>query len=288
MACHAFARAKGTSALRERNRHWTIGLTAFLAGALAGPVCAQAPHQPDFSSGGWTTSIAGDFMPVPGLPAPLRSDPAHPFLTNVEARERGLTPGYRIGDLTNPNLKPAVKAAMKKDNDEVLSGKIAYTPSTSCEPAGVPWFLLQPSILYFVQGPKEVVMIQAYDSQVRHILLDVPHSSGVKPSWYGESVGHYEGDTLVIDTIGLNRKTFVDAYRTPHSEKLHVVERWKLSGDGKGLEVAMRVDDPETYFQPWQGILRYRRSAEPVQEAICAENNLQFDYHMPVAARADF
>ena len=267
-----------------------ISLAGLIAPALIHGASAQTSAVPDFSSAaaGWLTPIAGDFLPVPGSPPPLRSDPAHPFLNNVEALARGVTPTYRIGDLTNPNLKPAVKDAMKKDIEEVLAGKIAYSPSTSCEPAGVPWFLLQPSVLYFVQAAKEVVMINAYDSQVRHVLLDVPHSANVQPSWYGESVGHYEGDVLVIDTIGLNRKTFVDPYRTPHSERLHVVERWQLIDAGRGLEARISVEDPDIYFQPWQAVLRYRRNPQPIQEAVCAENNLQFDYHMPTANAADF
>ena len=261
----------------------TIG-TLFCAPAFA----VDAAKTPDFSlaAAGWTTPIAGDFMPVPGSPGPVLSDPRYPILNNVEANSRGLTPNYRIGDLSNPNLKPQAREAMKKDNDEVLAGKIAFTPSTSCVPAGVPWFLLQPGNLYFVQTAKEVVIVESYDSQWRHV--NVPHSANLKPSWNGESVGHYEGDTLVVDTVGLSSKTYVDAYRTPHSEKLHVVERWKLGQDGKALEVTMTVDDPETYNQPWRAILRYRQAPGPFVEAACAENNLQFDYHMPVANRPDF
>jgi hypothetical protein len=72
---------------------------------------------------------------------------------------------------------------------------------------------------YFVQSPKEVVIITQGDHQVRRIHLDVPHSANPKPSWYGESVGHYEGDALVVDTIGLSTQSFVDNYRTlPHRE----------------------------------------------------------------------
>ena len=66
--------------------------------------------------------------------------------------------------------------------------------------------------------------------------MNVPHSKNPKPSWYGESVGHYEGDELVVDTIGLNDKTFVDNYRTPHTDQIHVVERFKLIEDGKTLQ----------------------------------------------------
>ena len=83
--------------------------------------------------------------------------------------------------------------------------------------------------------------------------MNVPHSGDPKPSWYGDSVGHYEGgDTLVIDTIGLNNKTFLDNYRTPHTEKLHVVERWKLL-DSKTLELLFTVGDPDAFVKTVDG-----------------------------------
>jgi hypothetical protein len=101
---------------------------------------------------------------------------------------------------------------MKKDNDEVLAGKIAYTARSSYRPAGTPAFMLIGGVqpLFFLQTPKEVWMIYSGDAQVRRVYLDVPHSANPMPSYYGESVGHYEGDTLVVDTIGLNDKTFID------------------------------------------------------------------------------
>jgi hypothetical protein len=80
----------------------------------------------------------------------------------------------------------------------------------------------------------------------------------------------------------------VDAYRTPHSEKLHVVERWQVIDAGMGLKARISVEDPDIYFQPWQADLRYRRNPQPLQEQVCAENNLQFDYHMPTANTPDF
>ena len=120
--------------------------------------------------------------------------------------------------------------------------------------------------------------------------MNVPHSANPKPSWYGESVGHWEGDTLVVDTVGLNAKTFVDNYRTPHTEKLHVVERYRLVQDGKVLEVNLRVEDPDTFNQPWSAIQRYRQVRQgPLEEEPCAENNVAlFDYGIPVAAKPDF
>ena len=119
-------------------------------------------------------------------------------------------------------------------------------------------------------------MIYSNDQQVRHVYLDVPHVADPKPSWYGDLVGHYEGDTLVVDTIGLNDKTFVDNFRTPHTEKLHVVERFKLVDDGKVLQVNFTFDDPDAFNAPWSVMQRYARVRQPMDEEICAENNEQF------------
>jgi hypothetical protein len=201
--------------------------------------------------------MGGDLLPVPGSPKPITWDPAHPYVPNNVGKQ----PTYRIADLTNPLLKPWVVERMKKDNDEVLAGKIAYTARSSCRPAGTPAFMLiggfQP--LFFLQTPKEVWMVYSRDAQVRRVYLDVPHSANPKPSYYGESVGHYEGDTLVVDTIGLNDKTFIDNYRTPHTEKLHVIERWRMIDGGNRMEVMVRIEDPDTFNEPWSAVQHYRR-----------------------------
>jgi hypothetical protein len=256
----------------------------------AGTPAQQKPSPPDFSSDhvGWLT-FSVDFSIVPGGTSPLHDDPAHPRVSNQEAARTGKQPTYFVADLTNATvLKPWVVERMKKDNAEVLAGKFAFTPHSFCMPAGVPGFHLygfQP--LYFIQTPKEVIMIYSNDQQVRHVSLDVPHSANLKPSWYGESVGHYEDDTLVVDTIALNDKTFVDNFRTPHTEKLHVVERFKLVNHGKAMEVSITFDDPDAFNAPWSVMQRYDRIQQPMDEEICAENNQQF-FPIPVANKPDF
>ena len=132
-------------------------------------------------------------------------------------------------------------------------------------------------------------MIYSGDQQVRRVYLDVPHSEKPRVSWYGESVGHYEGDTLVVDTVGLSEKAFVDNYRTPHTEKLHVVERWRMIDGGNKLEANIRVEDADTYYELWSGIQHYDRVERPMTEQVCAENNQHlFDYHIPIADKPDF
>ena len=267
-------------------------LAGFIAAATTAPAIAQQKAAPpDFSSNqvGWVGLNGGGpgFSAIPGHVSPVTNDPAHPFIPNGVGKQ----PTFRIADLSNPNLKPWAKAHMKKDNDEVLAGKVAFTARSSCMPAGVPGFMAfgGGNPVYFIQTPKQVWMIYSGDQQVRRVYLDVPHSENPKPSWYGESIGHYEGDTLVIDTIGQNDKTVVDPYRTPHTEKLHVVERWKIADDGQAMDVTFTVEDPDTFNEPWSGTRRYRRVQQPMLEEACAENNQHlFDYHIPVANQPDF
>ena len=239
---------------------------------------------------GWAADrpASDDFLPheKSAGPGPVESDPAHPYTPNGQGQ-----PTYRIADLTNPILQPWVVAQMKKTNDDVLAGKVPFIARERCYPGGVPGFDIynrgQP--VHIIQTKGEVVMINELYASTRRIYLNVPHSANPRPSWYGESVGHYEGDTLVVDSIGFNDKTFVDNYRTPHTEKLHVTERWKMIDEGKNLEVAITIDDPDTYNQPWQGLRRYRRAQEQLGEQICAEGNfLLFDYGVPVAKTPDF
>ena len=266
-----------------------VVVLALACAALHAGVGAQGGAAvPDFSSNqvAWIAT-GNDFIPPVEGPKPVTFDPAYPYVPNNARRQ----PTFRIADLSNPNVLPWAKAQMKTSNEAVLAGKIAYTPRSSCRPAGVPAFMLfivEP--IFFVQSPHEVLIIYSGDQQVRRIDLDVPHSANPKPSWYGESIGRYENGALVIDTVAFNDKTFVDNYRTPHTDKLHVVEHWKLTDGGKMLEAQFTVEDPGTFVAPWSGLQRYRRVQETMGEQVCAENNTGavFDYHIPFADKPDF
>jgi len=242
--------------------------------------------------------IGDDFLSPPSGPGPVTSDPAHPYIDNQYATRTGQNPTFHVADLNSPILLPWAREELRKVNERVLAGEAVYTPKERCWPIGVPGWLLYPvTPVYFLQLPKEVVLIWQEDHMVRHIYLTDRHSRNVKPSWFGESIGHYEnGDTLVVDTIGLNTRTFVDQFRTPHTEKLHVVERYRLIEDGKAIEASAYVQDEGAFSTPWTGMQRYRRVTQgPLQENVCAENNV-FDFGkngqdiepIPTAAKPDF
>jgi hypothetical protein len=233
-----------------------------------------------------------DLIAVPGGgPGPITFDKAHPYVPPG----RGV-PTYRVADLSNPILQDRVKPAMKKANDEVLAGGVAYRPHERCWPAGVPTFDTDVvgAPLFIYQRPNEITVIMESGPEVRHIYLNVPHSQNPKPSWYGESVGRYEGgDTLVIDTIGQTDRTFADNYRTPHTTQMHVTERWKLSADGNSVDVSVDVHDPGVFTMPYRGLQRWRRTQQrTLEEVICAENNSQdfvgFKVPIPQASKPDF
>jgi hypothetical protein len=224
---------------------------------------------------------------------PIKADPAHPYVGN---RDRGQVT-LHIGDAKDPALKPWAAKQMQESNDEALSGKrgLPFSAQQACYPGGVPEQLLTPAQpFYFIQTPRQVWMIWETDHMVRRIYMTDRHSEAVKPSWFGESIGRYEnGDTLVVDTIGLQAKSsYLDWFRTPHTEKLHVVERFKLSADGKMLEALVKVEDPDTFNEPLYMVRRWNKVPNQLLEMVCAENNADHFgenlFPVPRAHKPDF
>ena len=262
-----------------------FGLPEILTGLVcAGTALAPAPAAdvPDLAGTDATAWFVfnDEFQPPPSGPGPVTFDKRFPYVDNGAARRAGIQPTYRIADLSNPILQPWAREEMRKANEEVHAGKVPFRARERCYPAGVPSFvvytLAEP--FYFIQTASQVTIINQGGPEVRRIYLDIPHSAKVTPSWYGESVGHYEnGDTLVVDTIGISTKTFVDNYRTPHTEQLHVVERYNLVNVETRIEVTLTVEDPGAFTTPWSVQQIYRRvEIGPMAESTCVEGNFNY------------
>jgi hypothetical protein len=214
------------------------------------------------------------FPPLSG-PGPVFSIPERPYTPNGTGRQ----PTYRIADLTNPILQDWAKERMKKANDEVLAGKVPFITREKCMSTGVPGFLVYSRVqpYHFYHTPNKITIVNELNTQIRHIYMNVEHSKDLKPSWYGESVGRWEGDELVVDTIGMHDRSFVDNYRTPHTDKIHVVERFKMIEGGKTLQVTFTVTDPGAFTMPWTGVQRFRRVEDrPMIENLCEVSNDRF------------
>jgi hypothetical protein len=232
--------------------------------------------------------------PPSPLRGPIRNDPDHPLSGNQERRSRQVTLAF--GNWRDPILKPWAAEAMRLSNEEVLSGKrgMPFLATSRCYPGGVPGQLLWTTErLFFIQEPKAVHMVWERDALSRRIYLTGTHSQNVKPSWFGESIGRYENGELVVDTVGLStRMSFIDMFRTPHTEKLQVTERFKLTDGGKLLEALVKVEDADTFNEPMYMMARWRKQPGQWQEFICAENNGdRFNHNLfplPEAKQPDF
>jgi hypothetical protein len=279
---------------------WRSAAAAAICAGLAGwsfPSAAQAPAKiPDLASTSFAWLSAGGFLDPPqGVGrGPIRQDPDIPFHGNNEGPGLVTPP---MGNYRDPVLKPWAAAQMRASNEEVQDGSrgLPFSAQGRCYPGGVPGQLLYPAEpFYFIQTPKQVWMIWQRDHMVRRIYLTDRHSESVNPSWFGESIGHYEnGDTLVIDTIGLStEKSYIDNFRTPHTAKEHVVERIKVAADGKMLEALVKVEDPDTFNEPLYMTMRWRKVPNRYLETVCAENNVDYFNHnyfpIPQADKPDF
>lgn len=264
---------------------------------------------PDFR-GPWMSTHERKFIPSSTGPMPVMDDPAHPHVTRgVGSDGRDTDTTAWVGDWRNPNLTPWAAAAVKKAGDDDMAGHGIPTAESTCWPAGVPAIMNFFEPVFFLQTPKEVTILYQRGPNVRHVYLNRPHSPNPKPSWYGESVGHYEGNTLVVDTIGFNDKTALDSYHTPHSEGLHVVERYHLIGGasepdrpaqgdafvftGNTLQVDFMVEDSKAFKRPWSAVANYRHvNRQVLEESICSENNSDLVtgkiFPIPTAAKPDF
>jgi len=270
------------------------GAVCAAALALAGTGSAQPAGSthgiPDFSGRfSHQTSIyqqpaLGGRGPLGGMPGYESPDPRRSGLGNLW-----------IGNYRDPILKPHNAQEVQRLGDlELASGGGAnLTAYQLCWPLGVPFVLTQRENIQLLQQPDKITIIYQVDNLVRHINLNVPHSENVAPSWYGDSIGHYEGGTLVVDTIGQNGRTRADRYGSLTSPKLHVTERYHLADGGERLQVDFTVEDPGSFNVPWSGTQYYSRSAAAWGEEFCVENNRDArtgqDYEgMAVASRPDF
>jgi hypothetical protein len=295
--------------LRWRN----LRLVLTLAAVAATPAFGQpAPESVPDLSGIWLHTLPG-FEPLPSGPTAL---------INRSRRANGTGDILKLnGDYTNPILKPEAAAVVKKHAELGLNGIGDPNPRNQCWPEGVP-FLLTNGPTQLVQEPDKITILYGYDHQVRHVRMNQQHPAQVTPSWYGDSVGHYEGDTLVIDTVGLKigRYSMVDWYGTPHTAGLHVIERYRLldpaaakegfdrdakqhnvadgmrnpNPHGKYLQLEFTVEDKNVFTTPWRATMTYgsggNNPADWMEEA-CAENIQWYsgrDADVPRAGKPDF
>lgn len=296
-------------------RHFLVLVTLMVAHEAA----AEAPTALPDLSGAWNhLSLNGLELPLEG-PGPL---------TNLARRRigpgAGAGDGSRlVGDYRNAILQPWAADVVKKAGEVALAGRGLPTPRNQCWPEQVP-FVMGNFGMQILQQPDKVTILYPFDHQFRQVRLNASHPRGVVPSWYGDSVGRYEGDALVVDTIGVKVGPYsmVDWYGTPFTPALHITERYRripyestlaaierdatehaplVNPDngppfdpdyrGHGLQIHLTIDDAGSFTMPWTATVTLRRATDERLELVCADNPEWFPgtrSRIPQAASPDF
>ena len=274
----------------------------------AGSTGAQAATIPDFS-GTWTRDgeNPSTFEPPPDGPSGIMTAVPHyghcivagPGVDPTFACPPGVTENREsnpwIADLTNPILQPWTREALKKNVDGEAAGIPHLSFQQNCKPSGVPQILNLRYAVQLLQTPQQVTILYENNQQVRRAYVNEAHPAQLSPSWYGHSTAHYEGDTLVIDTVAQHESTELDRFGTLHSDELHVVERYRLLGPDK-MQALVTVTDPKAFTMPWRVAATYRRThLKPgfaFPEFVCAENNRathdEQEFTIPTDTTPDF
>jgi hypothetical protein len=291
----------------------------------------SAASNPDFS-GIWSHPSFPGFEPPASGPGPVVNKSRRPQ-SNFDGRILPAgnnvlvsNPAQLVGDYGNPILKREAAEVVKRHGEMELSGAGSPTPTIQCWPEPVP-YIFNGVAMEMLQQRDKIIFLYPNDHQVRYVRMNQPHPAQVTPSWYGDSVGHYEGDTLVIDTVGVKIGPFamVDFYGTPYTQALHVVERYRLidyeaakegldrdarentrpargadAGSapdygyrGKHLQLQFTVEDDGVFTMPWSATITYRRGREEWREVVCPENKQELALAgrgaaVPTADRPDF
>jgi hypothetical protein len=310
-----------------------LGQEATPAVGAASTLAQSAASVPDLSRL-WANSLGPGFSPPVSGPGPVLNKARQRAAVDIYGKPLSVTNapivsvgGRRVGDYTAPILQPWAAEVVKEHAEKELNDGPALNPINQCRPGGVP-FVFYNLGMEMLQQPNSITILYVFDHEVRHVRLNQTHPAQLTPSWFGDSVGYYEGNTLVIDTVGIKTGpyTMVDQFGTPHTDKLHVVERYRLidyetanqalergakenasfvrndsgvnpdfNARGKHLQLDFTVEDPGAFTTPWSATVVYRpgvnvAGASQMPEAVCSENphELTRQAAVPSADKPDF
>jgi hypothetical protein len=176
-------------------------------------------------------------------------------------------------------LSTAGRAVVERGAAAMAAGKIMHTAWTSCRPGAISTMTMPREKILVLQSTDELTILFEMPRMVRRVRFGAGHPENLQPSYVGDSVGRWEGNTLVIDTAGFNGYAEVDARGQPTSAKLHTVERLTLSADGSSIDIEVTITDPEYYDAPFTIKRSWKKSAarHPF-EYDCMENPRQEDF----------
>jgi hypothetical protein len=170
-----------------------------------------------------------------------------------------------------PPLTPQAKSVLEAHGKAAAKGDFSFDGTTHCLPPGLPRLLLMREPFEILQKPKVIYFVHQLNRLPRRAYLDEALPTDVDPHYLGYSVAKWEGDALVVESNGFDDSTMLDNAGLPHSESLHLTERYSLSQDGKHLHLGLTIEDPKTFTKAWNAQADYvKRPGYELPEDVCA------------------
>jgi hypothetical protein len=241
-------------------------LSAALALALAAPAALFAQER------------GVSYKPAPPLPKPVYREQRSSMENKRDLSGvwfiRDYNRRFRTPTDTLPPFTPYGKAEFDKRVKAETDGKPYADASTHCWPHGIPRVMNSPYPIQIFQTPGKITIVHEVAHNIRQIHMDQKMPDKVPTSFLGYSVGHWDGDVLVIETKGTDPRTWIDEEGIIHSDQLYSIERIRKTENGENLENEVTMIDPVFFTRPWVKKINYAwRPDLRISEYICEENN---------------
>ena len=253
---------------RPRMAHWICKKFVMAASMLACMVSVYAADPAGPPPAGFPAGFTASRDAIPA------DTPGGTSITGMW-QAMGLAAGW---EQTNSIMKPDVLATYEAARAQAaVEGHAFMTNSAKCLPEGMPAMIDVPGTLEILEAPKskEIIFLHTQDNQIRPVYLEEPHPANLKPSYWGHSYARWIAGTLVIDTVAIDDRTTLNWFGLPHSVALHTIEKYRLTNDGKTLDLELTLEDPGVLVAPWVVKKRFIRKPPHTRfdEYVCAERS---------------
>ena len=213
----------------------------------------------------WPALLSAALVALRTAPAAAAPDFSGVWLLSAQVS------ALKTSDGKAPPLRPEARAVYEQHRTAAGKGDYSFDGMTHCLPPGLPRLMLVHEPFEILQKPQVLYFVHQLNRLPRRAYFGESLPTDPDPHYLGYSVAHWDGDTLVIESTGFDDRTLLDNAGLPHSDALHLTERYRLSPDGSRLRLNFIVDDPKTFTQPWSAQVQFvKQPGRELTEEVCA------------------